>query len=485
MTTDYADSSDVPLVVPVEPRKRGWPLLAWSVIVFFVLASTLLRSSRGAGEAPDLEDTIGQRLFEIQAKYLVGLADWLAGLDGKLYDQVQPFKSGPLSQRLRFVILAGGLEGYAEALEQLHALDQQLADQQLEWPPPQEALRDILGRLYSDYLQERFTGPSLHEEERERLRTELGWFGELALAPAEGPDTAARRAVLGVAHRTVLTLVGFFTGFAFLGLAGFVELVGFLALLVNGRLHSGLAERIPHGGIYAETFALWMVVFTGLSILAGQLPVPEARFLPLAGGMLLSLSVLAWPVLRGVPWHQVRRDIGLTAGRRPALEPVIGLGGYAMTLPLLVVGVLVMLVLLSVQRGLAEDPLAPVSPPSHPATEWVAHSGWWGRLQILLLASVVAPLVEETMFRGVLYRQLREATAGWGNAWSVFLSGTVVSFLFAVIHPQGLIAVPALMALAYGFTLLREWRGTLVPAMVAHGINNAVVMLLLMVLLGV
>jgi membrane protease YdiL (CAAX protease family) len=228
-----------------------------------------------------------------------------------------------------------------------------------------------------------------------------------------------------------------------------------------------------------------MVVFTGLSILAGQLPVPEARFLPLAGGMLLSLSVLAWPVLRGVPWHQVRRDIGLTAGRRPALEPVIGLGGYAMTLPLLVVGVLVMLVLLSVQRGLAEDPLAPVSPPSHPATEWVAHSGWWGRLQILLLASVVAPLVEETMFRGVLYRQLREATAGWGNAWSVFLSGTVVSFLFAVIHPQGLIAVPALMALAYGFTLLREWRGTLVPAMVAHGINNAVVMLLLMVLLGV
>jgi membrane protease YdiL (CAAX protease family) len=100
------------------------------------------------------------------------------------------------------------------------------------------------------------------------------------------------------------------------------------------------------------------------------------------------------------------------------------------------------------------------------------------------LAAVVAPLVEETMFRGVLYRHLREASCRWGTAWSIVFSGTVASFIFAVLHPQGLLAVPVLMALAYGFTIAREWRGTLVPCMVGHGLSNGLVTLLVLAALG-
>jgi membrane protease YdiL (CAAX protease family) len=48
----------------------------------------------------------------------------------------------------------------------------------------------------------------------------------------------------------------------------------------------------------------------------------------------------------------------------------------------------------------------------------------------------------------------------------------VTSFIFAVIHPQGIFAVPLLMALAFGFSLIREWRETLLPCMVAHGLHN-------------
>ena len=43
-------------------------------------------------------------------------------------------------------------------------------------------------------------------------------------------------------------------------------------------------------------------------------------------------------MLRGVPWRQVRRDVGLTLGRRPWLEPVFGLVGYVLALPLLGLG---------------------------------------------------------------------------------------------------------------------------------------------------
>jgi membrane protease YdiL (CAAX protease family) len=55
--------------------------------------------------------------------------------------------------------------------------------------------------------------------------------------------------------------------------------------------------------------------------------------------------------------------------------------------------------------------------------------------------------------------------------------------VFAVVHPQGLIAVPVLMGLALGFTLAREWRGSLVPGMVAHSLNNGLVTLLILLTL--
>ena len=88
---------------------------------------------------------------------------------------------------------------------------------------------------------------------------------------------------------------------------------------------------------------------------------------------------------------------------------------------------------------------------------------WKARLEIFILACVVAPVVEETMFRGVLHRHLREATSRLGRGRSIFLSATLVGFVFAVIHPQGWLAVPALMAPAYAFTIAREWRGSLLP----------------------
>jgi len=40
------------------------------------------------------------------------------------------------------------------------------------------------------------------------------------------------------------------------------------------------------------------------------------------------------------------------------------------------------------------------------------------------------------MFRGVLYRHLRELSHPWPWIWSVVFSGTAVSFIFAVIHPR-------------------------------------------------
>jgi membrane protease YdiL (CAAX protease family) len=236
-----------------------------------------------------------------------------------------------------------------------------------------------------------------------------------------------------------------------------------------------------------------MALFLLFGLLFGYLAgLPQFRgwgVLVLGGGPLFSLTALAWPVLRGVPWRQVRQDIGLTLGRSPALEPLFGVATYAMAVPLAAVGFVLCVLLMALQTalrgGTPVDSLAAPNTPSHPVVEFLVGSGWSLRLQVLFLAAVVAPVVEEIMFRGVLYRHLRDATGRrLGIAASAVVSATLLSFIFAVIHPQGWVMVPALMALAYAFTVAREWRGTLVPAIVAHGLNNAIVTLLGIFTLG-
>ena len=114
--------------------------------------------------------------------------------------------------------------------------------------------------------------------------------------------------------------------------------------------------------------------------------------------------------------------------------------------------------------------------PSHPVVHMPADADVATILQIYLLASVFAPIVEEIMFRGVLHRNCREWSASWGWFLSALTSTTIVSFIFAAVHPQGLATIPPLMFMAFGFSLAREWRGSLLPSMFAHGMSNGLVL---------
>jgi hypothetical protein len=268
--------------------------------------------------------------------------------------------------------------------------------------------------------------------------------------------------------------------------AGFFGMIFLVIFYFTGQVRRGFRSGIAHSGLYAETFAIWMALFLALEFVVGVISSAKYRFLLLGLVMLLSLTALVWPVWRGVPWKQVREDVGLANGHLPILEPFFGLAGYAMTLPMAIVGALIMTGLMALRNTFMStspaDNFGPLHEPSHPVMEPLVTGNWWLCVQIVVIASIVAPIVEETMFRGVLYRHLREASARLGVTMSVIASGLLVSFVFAAIHPQGLLAVPPLMALAFGFTLLREWRGTLIPSMVAHGINNSLVTTIVLIL---
>jgi membrane protease YdiL (CAAX protease family) len=512
------------------PRPRpGQPLLAWLVILAAV-AFILWRHASESASPTAYADAIAQA--EITGRYLVGLhLVFPPGSSVQFYDQAnKTMNRGPYGERLRFVILAGELAGPEEARKQLDQLEGLRAEGKVEPTAEQARLAGYLARLYAARQQDPTKEAGvLTAAERDELRQRLGWYGELALAPAGDPDQGARAQATGPAIRTAWAVIGCMSVLGVIGLGGLVGLVALIVLWSLGWVRTGVGPG-SHGGIYAEAFAVYMVLFLAFSYGFSMLPVTQGRLMLSGLAALLSLLALVWPVLRGVAWRQVRQDIGWTAGRQPLLEPLLGGACYAWSLPLLGIGVLLMFFLMQMQKqfGWGPDEFGPGGTPTHPVVRWVISSGWLGRLQIIFVACVVAPLVEETMFRGLLYRHLREATAGplpggrerssippgepmsgqFGTSepahglpgeqaaplaaiptrsryvLSVLVSALVVSFVFAVIHPQGFVAIPGLMALALGFTLAREWRGTLIPSMIAHGINNGVAMLLLILIAG-
>lgn len=527
---DYIEepTEEIDTQAPEPPRRIGSAWSAWiawlviaALVVFIVSGqSRPERAPEGGPAKPATESKLDNTLFEMQMRYLVGADNFFRGQQVDFYSSAKTLDRGAVGQRLRFIVAAGELGGPAEALDKIKSLRKELAEYKVKPSKEQQKVLAILDRLYLDYEKQQFDAPSISANDRITLREELGWFGDLALAPGglrafanypsfnnklvaagggtapaaltwlQPPDPARREDALAPALRTFLTMLSAVGGVMAVGFFGFAGLILFLVLVVAGKVQGSIQCGSGRGAVYAETFAVWMLLFFALSFAAHYVTdTISENLLPAAGAMVFSLLALLWPVLRGVPWRQVRADIGWTWGRQPLLEPVIGLGCYAMALPLLAIGLAITLALILIQQTLASqggaaNPFAPSGFPAHPVVEALAYGSLFDKLKVVFLASVVAPIVEETMFRGVLYRHLREASNRFGGVLSVLFSGTVVSFIFAVVHPQGWVAVPVLMSLAYGFTIAREWRGTLIPAMVGHGLSNGLVTTIVILALG-
>ena len=489
------------------PTRRGQSLVAWIVIVIVCVAILTVQPVGPEPTAAGGGETIELVLMELQSKYLIGASRLPTMQPGLLYSQAHTVLNvGTVEQRQRFIIVANELAGPEQARQALEKLDELLADppvgDPVELTEDEASLRRILFVLYppltdeesttdDDPLQDKEPVPAtvttLSEDDQRLLVDHLGWFGELALAPPGIEDRSRRDAVLAPASTVAIAMFVLVALAVLVGAGGFVGLVIVLVLVMLKTIRGGVASGRGAHGIYAETFAVWMVLFIALQLLLAEAPVAPGLRMPLTiVAFFVSLIALLWPVLRGVSWHDVRHDIGWTLGRRPLLEPLFAFGGYAMTLPLLAVGVALMLMLIFLQQTFAAPPstFAPAGPPAHPIILDLAGAAWWPKVQILFLAAVAAPIVEETMFRGVLYRHLRGGTAGAGMALSVLLSTTINAFIFAIIHPQGWVAVPALMSLAFGFALVREWRDTVLPSMIMHSINNGVLITVMIIALS-
>ncbi|MDP7070551.1 MAG: type II CAAX endopeptidase family protein [Phycisphaerales bacterium] len=451
---------------PSKTPRRAFQAVAWIVILVVVLLAML--SGPGASPAGDGRVTpIEDATLEMESRLVIAQEAVAPGSGSQALDQIN--QSPDVDRRIRLASIAAAIGGAEAGSDWVTAVRAELADRGVDPTARQAAEIDGLDRLFAGDASATVTADV---EER------LGWFGQIAVDAASA-DRADR--LKPVVEQSVLMATVMVTSLVVLGLigvAGLVLLVIYVVRAAQGLIPRAMAAARPWDGVYAETFAVWLILFQVLLLLSdvldGGLPT-DLQMAPAVVAFFLSLGALAWPVVRGIPWEDVRRDIGWTRGRGLRREIGCGIMGYAMAIPIVAVGLVITLVLI-----LLFAPDAGAGSAAHPIVGEVAGGGWLIRAQVLVLASIAAPIVEETMFRGVLYRQVRTSAGMLPRGASVAVAVTATSLVFAMIHPQGVLAVPVLGAMAAAFALAREWRGSLVAAVVMHGMSNGIVMVMLM-----
>lgn len=236
--------------------------------------------------------------------------------------------------------------------------------------------------------------------------------------------------------------------------------------------HSESNEAVPGGapvetgrrgdaGLHAIDLLLVLVLTAGLSVLLGILVDTSALNLATLVAILAVQSAIPMAAVylvviraRGLTWSEIgfRR-----ISRRWAVRAtLIGLA----TLPA------VSLVNLAVQ-ALAGRPFR------NPQLDFLAPAGfsWEGLLGMLVVVGVVAPIVEETVFRGLLY--------GWLRARIGIAAGAVISALiFSVAHGI-LVLAPALAVTGLVLALVYERSRSLWPAVIVHGLVNTIMIVAL------
>jgi membrane protease YdiL (CAAX protease family) len=446
----------------------GW-LLALLLVGVLALSNhqPALEPQEGDAQATieEAEQVGPGALFEISAKYTV-FAGRMTGTSDALRSEavtsLEPLVSGPADD-VRLAIVDGELLGADAATERMEAIEER---------EPSEAIKSDLYALHLIYAEDQ----PLSESARERLVERHGWFGRLAASFGESDEAPDRARVLAEADRIGTLFLAGLGLVIVLGVAGLALFIVALTLIATARLRTRFVAPEPGGSAGIETFSIFLGAHWMLSIASGLIIATIGeRFLPAVQMLLwVLLAVPLWPLVRGGTFAEVKQSLGWHRGEGVFKEVGAGVVGYLAGLPVMGLGILIVLALMAISKLIMHE--AP-APPSHPLPDELAAGGIGTAILLFVLATMWAPLVEESIFRGALYSQLR------GRLGAV-LSGAISGFIFAAIHPQGWMAIPALMALGFNFAMLREWRGSLIAPITAHALNNGMVVTALLILFG-
>jgi membrane protease YdiL (CAAX protease family) len=345
------------------------------------------------------------------------------------------------------------------------------------------------------------------------FRDRHGWFADLALSRGDDKST-----IRSSAASDGLLLIVFlcFIGFIIL-LAGFIGLILLIfAIIKHAGGNLGWAFARPHiptewpphedpaapadvhanpfprtipfatpGSVWLETVAVFFIMFLGVRLLGmGLQSLVQAKHLSMSKDSLIAVTLIAqwavlpsifWPLLRGMPFSRWKAEIGWSAPRGVLREIGAGFCGYLAGIPVyfaMAIVVVAITFLISHLTGADE---------AHPAgnrlTSVLEGGSPWELFLVFTLATMWAPIVEESIFRGCLFRHLR-------RRMPLLLAALGSASVFAALHGYMFMQLFMVGALGFWFALMREWRGNIIATATAHAIHNGFVMTILLICLS-
>ena len=323
----------------------------------------------------------------------------------------------------------------------------------------------------------------LVQGQREDLSTERldafvdrnGWFGKLGRAlglPASDPSKASLVRGGGL---IVLAIVMFGVVLVVMCIGSLIASIMMLVRYSQGQLRRAFVAPAVGGSVWLETAAVFVLAFlmlklgvTALAIVmtpAGGTPPHWVQTAPLVLQWLVLLSIF-WPLVRGMAWTEYRRQIGLHSGLGFWREVGAGIWGYLAGLPLLAIamGITVLIVVIKGALSTVPEGAAPEQP-GNPIVDLLSVAGPFEMVMFFLLATVWAPLTEEIVFRGALFRHIRSRVALW-------LAAPITALVFGMMHGYDALLLLPVITIGFIFAFVREWRASLVGPITAHALHN-------------
>lgn len=459
--------------------KRWINYVLGAVLLGFVVTNVamVVSRSKGAGDRSAQEITMLAKMALAGSSVPGSPAEaYEAPLVAKLKEAARAPSATERARALRRQAIWCSLRHMDCAPGALDALDLIAAEDRRPAPPDEVAiLREILcSEAISADRAQALTG---------RLtEIKLGFFDHLLRERLHrrAGNAALADSEMSAALRSSLVAMGamlLFMGLLACGVLAWLTLLFLPARSrIPARIAEALRERSPMSpGEVSRQLAVVVTFF------AASLAIPLAvRPLGLFGGEAPEARA-GWTLLLEVGLLLIviaaHRVFGSSAGLRLGFQRVpvgraLGVGAlsYLLLWPVLLLVMLPLSALFD-RLGLPTQ--------SHPIVEQLqgADGSPAALLMWLVVAAVLAPLLEEAVFRGALH-----------GAISGFLGGRaallIVALVFAVIHPQIGLGLVGVLLVGTALSLVRIHEGSLWPGVVLHAINNGVALLLAMALLS-
>ncbi len=490
-----------PSGTPIDPPDKGSPIsrvLGWTLalvlaglVIFWQNSPEDLQRSLVRSPAPTVvelteldpapgmysQTDIVSRMF-IKMRHFFGQGAGAAQSPFPIMSQVDGMIQGN-EDRVRAAIISAEYEGGEQALARLDDLDHRLGESLQEMDMSSEssdAELNSISLLENDIaiLRTIYEGQAdtLDDSARASIAARYSKLGRVALTFGLDDDHPERKPLITGMGSIVLIELIVIVGLLVVPLLGLITLIVGIVLFSTKKLRFADHKPTPGGSVFIETYALFVGAFLliaiGGRIISDHEHLKKYAMLVLPIQWLL-LTTVFWGLLRGMNLSKWRQAIGMHSGKGVFREIGCGVLGYLAAIPVFLIGVAITVILLIFSGLMGGAPGEETTLPTNPIFEMIAGGDLITVVLLFTMATIWAPLCEELIFRGALYRHMR----GYVH-WLVAAMGTAV--LFAFMHSYGPLFVSPLIALGFMFAVMRHWRGSLIAPMTAHFIHNFTVL---------